>query len=198
MRLETDESGTTVTSVVVDRNGVPERYRADIVVVSAGAVNSAALLLRSANEHHPEGLGNSSGRRRPPLHVAHQLGARRGLQGPEPDALPEDARPQRLLLRLGRLRVPARAHPDARQVRPRGDQGRRAGAHARLRARLHRQSRRRLLAHLRGSPRSRQPRHRRPQRAHPRGLHRHQLRGPPAPDRQAQGPAHAASAATRG
>jgi choline dehydrogenase-like flavoprotein len=61
MRLETDESGTTVTSVVVDRDGVPERYRANIVVVSCGAVNSAALLLRSANENHPHGLGNSSG-----------------------------------------------------------------------------------------------------------------------------------------
>jgi choline dehydrogenase-like flavoprotein len=60
-RLETDERGTTVTSVVVDRNGVPERYRANIVVVSAGAVNSAALLLRSANEDHPQGLANSSG-----------------------------------------------------------------------------------------------------------------------------------------
>jgi choline dehydrogenase-like flavoprotein len=31
------------------------------VVVSCGAVNSAALLLRSANEHHPHGLANSSG-----------------------------------------------------------------------------------------------------------------------------------------
>jgi choline dehydrogenase-like flavoprotein len=60
-RLETDESGRTVTGVVVDRAGSPERYRADVVVVSCGAVNSAALLLRSANEHHPGGLANSSG-----------------------------------------------------------------------------------------------------------------------------------------
>jgi choline dehydrogenase-like flavoprotein len=60
-RLETDESGTTVTGVVVDRDGVPERYRANVVVVSAGAVNSAALLLRSANDRHPSGLANSSG-----------------------------------------------------------------------------------------------------------------------------------------
>ena len=56
-RLETDESGSTVTSVVVDRDGVPERYRANVVVVSCGAVNSAALLLRSANERHPRGRG---------------------------------------------------------------------------------------------------------------------------------------------
>jgi choline dehydrogenase-like flavoprotein len=60
-RLETDEGGMEVTSVVVDRDGVPERYRAGVVVVSCGAVNSAALLLRSANEHHPRGLANSSG-----------------------------------------------------------------------------------------------------------------------------------------
>ena len=60
-RLETDASGETVTGVVVDRDGVPERYSADVVVVSAGAVNSAALLLRSANERHPNGLANSSG-----------------------------------------------------------------------------------------------------------------------------------------
>jgi choline dehydrogenase-like flavoprotein len=60
-RLETNETGSTVTSVVVDREGVPERYRANVVVVSCGAVNSAALLLRSANDRHPRGLANSSG-----------------------------------------------------------------------------------------------------------------------------------------
>jgi choline dehydrogenase-like flavoprotein len=60
-RLETDESGSTVTGVIVDRDGVPERYRASVVVVSAGAVNSAALLLRSASDRHPDGLANSSG-----------------------------------------------------------------------------------------------------------------------------------------
>ena len=60
-RIETDESGTSVTDVIVDRDGVPERYRADVVVVSAGAVNSAALLLRSASDRHPNGLANGSG-----------------------------------------------------------------------------------------------------------------------------------------
>jgi choline dehydrogenase-like flavoprotein len=61
VRLDTDETGATVTDVVVDREGVPERYRANVVVVSAGAVNSAALLLRSASDRHPYGLANSSG-----------------------------------------------------------------------------------------------------------------------------------------
>jgi len=59
-RLETSDSGRSVTEVVVDRKGVEERFRADVVVVSCGAVNSAALLLRSASEQHPRGLANSS------------------------------------------------------------------------------------------------------------------------------------------
>jgi choline dehydrogenase-like flavoprotein len=61
VRLETDEGGRTVTDVVVDRDGAEERFRGDVVVVSAGAVNSAALLLRSASDRHPDGLANSSG-----------------------------------------------------------------------------------------------------------------------------------------
>ena len=52
--------GRSVTEVVVDRRGTEERYSADVVVVSCGAVNSAALLLRSASERHPRGLANGS------------------------------------------------------------------------------------------------------------------------------------------
>src|SRR5574339_361082 len=37
------------------------RYSADIVVAACGAINSAALLLRSANDRHPHGLANGSG-----------------------------------------------------------------------------------------------------------------------------------------
>ena len=59
-KLDTDASGRTVSSVNVSLDGIEERFSADIVVVSAGAINSAALLLRSANEHHPNGLANSS------------------------------------------------------------------------------------------------------------------------------------------
>jgi choline dehydrogenase-like flavoprotein len=58
--LETSPSGLEVTKVLVERNGVREEYSADIVVVSCGAINSAALLLRSANDKHPNGLANSS------------------------------------------------------------------------------------------------------------------------------------------
>jgi choline dehydrogenase-like flavoprotein len=59
-RLETNASGREVTNVVVERNGVQETYFGEIVVVSCGAINSAALLLRSANDRHPRGLANSS------------------------------------------------------------------------------------------------------------------------------------------
>lgn len=61
LRLETDGSGRQVSKVVVDRNGAAEEYSANLVVVSCGAINSAALLLRSANDKHPRGLANSSG-----------------------------------------------------------------------------------------------------------------------------------------
>ena len=59
-RLETDPSGRSVTSVVVEREGVTETYGGDIVVVSAGAANSARILLRSASDAHPAGLANGS------------------------------------------------------------------------------------------------------------------------------------------
>jgi choline dehydrogenase-like flavoprotein len=61
VKLETDDSGRTVTGVVVSRNGQTEVYSGDVVVVAAGAANSARLLLLSANEHHPDGLANGSG-----------------------------------------------------------------------------------------------------------------------------------------
>src|SRR4051794_9340919 len=59
-RLETDSSGNSVTRVIVDRRGSREVFSADIVVVSCGATNSAALLLKSASDQHPRGLANSS------------------------------------------------------------------------------------------------------------------------------------------
>jgi choline dehydrogenase-like flavoprotein len=59
-RLETDASGHAVTNVVVSRAGKEEEYSADVVVVSAGATNSAKILFRSANDRHPNGLANGS------------------------------------------------------------------------------------------------------------------------------------------
>jgi choline dehydrogenase-like flavoprotein len=60
VRLETDASGREVTAVHVERNGEKEVYRGSVVVSSAGAINSAALLLRSASDRHPRGLANGS------------------------------------------------------------------------------------------------------------------------------------------
>src|SRR5229473_997349 len=60
-RLETSPSGREVTKVVVQRDGAREEYKGGIVVVSCGAINSAALLLRSGNDRHPQGLANGSG-----------------------------------------------------------------------------------------------------------------------------------------
>ncbi|MGW7608651.1 GMC oxidoreductase [Streptomyces sp. NPDC054766] len=76
-RLDTDATGRNVTSAVAtvgDGNGgggenggggdspggSTVEFSADIVIVACGAVNSAALLLRSANDRHPRGLANSS------------------------------------------------------------------------------------------------------------------------------------------
>ena len=59
-QLGTDESGKAINSVKVERNGQHETYEAKIVVLAAGAINSAALMLRSANEMHPNGLSNSN------------------------------------------------------------------------------------------------------------------------------------------
>jgi choline dehydrogenase-like flavoprotein len=60
LKLETNAAGTAIAGVIAEMNGAPERFEADMVVVSCGAANSAALLLRSANDKHPAGLANGS------------------------------------------------------------------------------------------------------------------------------------------
>ena len=60
-RLITDAAGRKVQAVEVERNCETLRVEAPLFLVSCGAVNSAALLLRSANDAHPNGLANSSG-----------------------------------------------------------------------------------------------------------------------------------------
>jgi len=58
--LQTDPGGGSVTGVVVSRGGQREVYAGDIVVVAAGAANTARILLRSATDRHPRGLANGS------------------------------------------------------------------------------------------------------------------------------------------
>jgi len=59
-KLDTDASGKRITTVHADVKGEKIIFNADIVIIACGAVNSAALLLRSANDKHPNGLANSS------------------------------------------------------------------------------------------------------------------------------------------
>jgi choline dehydrogenase-like flavoprotein len=59
-RLLTDDSGRRIVAAEVLDAGVRRRITAGLFVLSAGAINSAALLLRSANQRHPRGLANSS------------------------------------------------------------------------------------------------------------------------------------------
>lgn len=62
-RIETDPRGHVIgLSYFTEENGMAERHevRAKSVIVSGGAVESARLLLNSASEKHPHGLGNHS------------------------------------------------------------------------------------------------------------------------------------------
>jgi choline dehydrogenase-like flavoprotein len=59
-RLDTDASGHAVNAVQVERGEAMETFSADIVVVACGALSSALLLLRSANDRHANGLANGS------------------------------------------------------------------------------------------------------------------------------------------
>ncbi len=59
-RLVTDDTGRKVTGVEIERKGEKMIVNGDLFISSAGAINSAAILLRSANAKHPKGLGNNS------------------------------------------------------------------------------------------------------------------------------------------
>ncbi len=59
-RLDTCRAGDEISSIVCDGPEGEERYKGDIVVLAAGAANTAAILLRSGNAHHPAGLANRS------------------------------------------------------------------------------------------------------------------------------------------
>jgi len=61
IRLHTSPSGREITGVEAEIAGERQIFSAHIVVVACGAINSAILLLKSANDQHPDGLANSSG-----------------------------------------------------------------------------------------------------------------------------------------
>ncbi|MDJ0588768.1 MAG: GMC family oxidoreductase [Pleurocapsa sp. MO_226.B13] len=58
--LHTNPTGTSVKAVQAEIKGQSFLFMGDLIVLSCGAINSAALLLRSANAKHPNGLANSS------------------------------------------------------------------------------------------------------------------------------------------
>ena len=60
-KLVTDAAGHTVTGVETVLHGKDRvSFSADLVVVACGALSSALLMLRSANDAHPRGLANGS------------------------------------------------------------------------------------------------------------------------------------------
>jgi len=59
-KLETDTTGKKINKVITRVSDEKVVFSSDLVIVACGAVNSAALLLRSANDKHPNGLANSS------------------------------------------------------------------------------------------------------------------------------------------
>ncbi|MEC3852060.1 GMC family oxidoreductase [Paenarthrobacter ureafaciens] len=60
-RLIPGGDGRTIVAALAENNGRIIRIEADKFILAAGAVNSAALLLRSATKDNPRGLANSSG-----------------------------------------------------------------------------------------------------------------------------------------
>jgi len=59
-RFITSDDGRKVTGIDIEQKGERRIIHGDLFISSAGAINSAALLLRSANGKHPKGLGNNS------------------------------------------------------------------------------------------------------------------------------------------
>lgn len=60
IQLKTSSTTNHIEEVIFSHNGKLESIRPKLVVLSAGAIHSAALLLRSKNQSNPEGLSNSS------------------------------------------------------------------------------------------------------------------------------------------
>ncbi|WP_111559876.1 GMC oxidoreductase [Paracoccus sediminilitoris] len=60
-RLISDDQDGRITGVELTHGNTPLRISAPLVVLSAGAINSALILLRSANQAMPQGLANRSG-----------------------------------------------------------------------------------------------------------------------------------------
>ncbi len=60
-RLLTHQENSDIDAVELEHEGEKKKINAKLVVLCAGAINSAALLLNSKNKQYPDGLANSSG-----------------------------------------------------------------------------------------------------------------------------------------
>lgn len=60
-RLITGDDGKRIVAAELQHEGVPMRIKAPLFILSAGAINSALILLRSASNIWPQGLANRSG-----------------------------------------------------------------------------------------------------------------------------------------
>ena len=128
-RIVTDRAGRRVDHLVAqDRDGLV-RVTGGKFVLAAGAVNSAALLLASADDSHPHGLANSSGQvgRNFMMHNnAHIVAV--DLNRPN-DVIFQKTFRQRLVSRR-RRRIPARGDATDRQGRRRDHEIRSSAGHA--------------------------------------------------------------------
>ena len=59
-KLHTNNTGTEISEIELFYNNETLLLKADLIILSAGAINSATLLLKSANSLYPNGLANSS------------------------------------------------------------------------------------------------------------------------------------------
>jgi choline dehydrogenase-like flavoprotein len=59
-KLVTTSDGKEIDYVIVSYKNETLQFKASLVVVACGAINSAAFLLNSANDQHPKGLANGS------------------------------------------------------------------------------------------------------------------------------------------
>ncbi len=61
VRLDTDPTGRRINGLEIDLAGERKTVVAKTYVLATSAINSAAMMLRSASDQHPNGLANASG-----------------------------------------------------------------------------------------------------------------------------------------
>ena len=162
--LKTNADGSAVTEVVVERDGERETYSAPTSWSSpAGRPTRPSCCSPRPTTSIPTASPTAPTRSDATTCSTTARRCWRSRREPNPDGLPEDARPQRLLLRRRRVRLSAGQHPDGRQVAGahvpgREADGDQAGARRGRWSEIAR-ARGRLLALDRGPAQAREPGH---------------------------------------